>query len=60
MQNLGLWGGCFASTTKTARNSVFGGDIIHNMGRWGGGGSIFIYVHTYIDVRVPPECLDID
>ena len=28
MQNLGLWGGCFASTTKAARNSVFGSEII--------------------------------
>ena len=52
MQNLGL-GGCFASTTKTARNSVFGGEIIQNVGLWGVA-YIYIYmsVHIYIYVYI--------
>ena len=29
------WGACFASTIKTARNSVFGFEIIQNVGIFG-------------------------
>ena len=38
-------GGCFASTTKTARNSVLGGEIIT-----GGVAHIYIYVHEDVQI----------
>ena len=44
-------GGCFASTTKTARNSVFGGEIIQNVGLLAGG-SIYIYIYIYIRLYI--------
>ena len=48
-------GACFASTTKTAQNSLFGGEIIQNVGLR--GGSIYIYIYTYVYVstyiRIP-------
>ena len=45
-------GGCFASTTKTARNSVFGCEIMQNVRLWGGGS---MYIYMYIDM-----CLYVD
>ena len=46
---IGAYGGCFASTTKTARNSVSGGEIIENVGPWGGSICIYIYMcYIYI------------
>ena len=55
-RNFGCWwsheksgpmGGCFASTTKTARNSAFSGEIIQNVGV---GGEV-AYIHIYIYMK---------
>ena len=61
MQNVGLWGACFAYTTKTARKSVVGGEIIQNVGSWGGVAYMYIHIlNRHVRTEHGPALRDVD